>query len=150
VCTAAGVLTHADDALAACATAAPSSVDEACAQALAQLAALDPPTAAAVANGLGPFLSVATLLFIIRRAPEDSTRQRAGGCAAVTPPAHAPLRLTRASAVVDVRTRIVMTWYPNIKDDAFPWIIVYAPTEPLLAPTRKLITPVGCAPAGAA
>jgi len=40
---------------------------------------------------------------------------------------------------------IVMTWYPNIKDDAFPWVIVYAPTEPLLAPTRKIITPVGCA-----
>ena len=37
-----------------------------------------------------------------------------------------------------------MTWYPDIKDDAFPWVIVYAPTEPLLAPTRKLITPVGC------
>ena len=37
-----------------------------------------------------------------------------------------------------------MTWYPDIKDDAFPWIIVYAPTEPLLAPTRKIITPVGC------
>lgn len=37
-----------------------------------------------------------------------------------------------------------MTWYPNVKDDAFPWSIVYAPTEPLLAPTRKLITPVGC------
>jgi YggT family protein len=38
-----------------------------------------------------------------------------------------------------------MTWYPNIKDDAFPWSIVYVPTEPLLAPTRRLITPVGCA-----
>ena len=37
-----------------------------------------------------------------------------------------------------------MTWYPNIKDDAFPWSLVYYPTEPLLAPTRKLITPVGC------
>jgi hypothetical protein len=40
-----------------------------------------------------------------------------------------------------------MTWYPDIKDDAFPWIIVFAPTEPLLAPTRKFITPVGCAAA---
>ena len=39
-----------------------------------------------------------------------------------------------------------MTWYPDIKDDAFPWVIVYAPTEPLLAPTRKIITPVGCVP----
>jgi hypothetical protein len=69
-CAAAGVLTHADDALAAaCATATPSGVDAACAQLLGQLAALDPPTAAAVANGLGPVFSVATLLFIIRRAP---------------------------------------------------------------------------------
>ena len=38
-----------------------------------------------------------------------------------------------------------MTWYPDIRDDAWPWSIVYVPTEPLLAPTRKLITPVGCA-----
>ena len=43
--------------------------------------------------------------------------------------------------------RIVMTWYPNIKDDAFPWSIFYIPTEPLLAPTRRVILPVGCGPA---
>ena len=36
-----------------------------------------------------------------------------------------------------------MTWYPNIKDDEFPWSIVYRPTEPLLGPTRRVIQPVG-------
>jgi uncharacterized protein YggT (Ycf19 family) len=46
--------------------------------------------------------------------------------------------------------RIVMTWYPDIKDDAFPWSIVYVPTEPLLAPTRRIITPVGCVTLAAA
>lgn len=36
-----------------------------------------------------------------------------------------------------------MTWYPNIKDDQFPWRIVYLPTEPLLVPMRKLVGGVG-------
>jgi YggT family protein len=71
---------------------------------LAQLAELDPATAATASSVLAPLLNVGELLFIVR---------------------------------------IVMTWYPNIKDDAFPWSLVYAPTEPLLSPTRKLITPVG-------
>jgi hypothetical protein len=118
-----------------CASAAPAlaaagelagSADEGCAQALFQLATLDPAGAAAVGAALGPVFSLATLLFIVRRVPCDAI-------GSVARPADA--RGAR---------RIVMTWYPDIKDDAFPWIIVYAPTEPLLAPTRKFITPVGC------
>lgn len=104
-----------------------ASADEACAQALFQLATLDPAGAAAVGAALGPVFSLATLLFIVRR-----VHRGAAACAA---------RLADARAA----RSIVMTWYPDIKDDAFPWIIVYAPTEPLLAPTRKFITPVGCA-----
>ena len=92
-----------------CAAAPPLSCVEAlpaspAAQLLAQLAELDPATAATASSVLAPLLNVGELLFIVR---------------------------------------IVMTWYPNIKDDAFPWSLVYAPTEPLLSPTRKLITPVG-------
>ncbi|XP_059656429.1 protein COFACTOR ASSEMBLY OF COMPLEX C SUBUNIT B CCB3, chloroplastic [Cornus florida] len=39
--------------------------------------------------------------------------------------------------------RIVMSWYPKIPVGKFPYVIAYAPTEPLLNPTRKLIPPLG-------
>jgi len=39
--------------------------------------------------------------------------------------------------------RIVMTWYPDIPGNKFPWAIAYFPTEPVLAPVRFVITPVG-------
>lgn len=38
--------------------------------------------------------------------------------------------------------RIVMTWYPQLPVGKFPYIIAYAPTEPFLSPTRKVIPPV--------
>lgn len=37
-----------------------------------------------------------------------------------------------------------MSWYPDVKDTELPWSIIYYPTEPLLAPTRRVISPVGC------
>ncbi|KAJ7555929.1 hypothetical protein O6H91_05G109200 [Diphasiastrum complanatum] len=39
--------------------------------------------------------------------------------------------------------RIVMSWYPQLPVNKLPYVIAYAPTEPVLAPTRKLIPPVG-------
>jgi len=39
--------------------------------------------------------------------------------------------------------RIVMTWYPNINVQEFPYKLAYLPTEPFLAPTRKVIPPLG-------
>lgn len=39
--------------------------------------------------------------------------------------------------------RIVLTWYPQIDLNQFPFNLVAVPTEPLLAPTRKLIPPLG-------
>ena len=39
--------------------------------------------------------------------------------------------------------RIVMSWYPNLPVGKFPYVIAYAPTEPLLVATRKVIPPVG-------
>ncbi|CAL5342834.1 unnamed protein product [Camellia sinensis] len=39
--------------------------------------------------------------------------------------------------------RIVMSWYPKLPVEKFPYVIAYAPTEPLLMPTRKLIPPLG-------
>ncbi|MCO5579742.1 hypothetical protein L7F22_033602 [Adiantum nelumboides] len=39
--------------------------------------------------------------------------------------------------------RIVMSWYPQLPVDKFPYIIAFAPTEPVLEPTRRLVPPVG-------
>ncbi|KAK4394600.1 protein COFACTOR ASSEMBLY OF COMPLEX C SUBUNIT B CCB3, chloroplastic [Sesamum angolense] len=39
--------------------------------------------------------------------------------------------------------RIVMSWYPKLPVEKFPYVIAYAPTEPLLVQTRKLIPPLG-------
>ncbi|XP_050210016.1 protein COFACTOR ASSEMBLY OF COMPLEX C SUBUNIT B CCB3, chloroplastic [Mercurialis annua] len=39
--------------------------------------------------------------------------------------------------------RIVMSWYPKIPVGKFPYVIAYAPTEPILGVTRKVIPPVG-------
>jgi len=39
--------------------------------------------------------------------------------------------------------RIVLTWYPQADLKKFPFNIVAVPTEPFLAPTRKLIPPIG-------
>lgn len=39
--------------------------------------------------------------------------------------------------------RIVLTWYPNVDLTQFPYKLVYLPTEPFLAPTRKIIQPLG-------
>jgi YggT family protein len=39
--------------------------------------------------------------------------------------------------------RIVLTWYPQADLQKFPFNIVAVPTEPFLAPTRRLIQPIG-------
>ncbi len=39
--------------------------------------------------------------------------------------------------------RIVLTWYPQIESQKFPFSIVIAPTEPFLSPSRKVIPPIG-------
>ena len=39
--------------------------------------------------------------------------------------------------------RIVLTWYPQVEQGKLPFSLAVWPTEPLLAPTRKLIPPIG-------
>ncbi len=39
--------------------------------------------------------------------------------------------------------RIVLTWYPQVESEQFPFNLVVGPTEPFLVPTRKLVPPVG-------
>ena len=39
--------------------------------------------------------------------------------------------------------RIILTWYPKVNLKSSFWPIIYLPTEPFLAATRKVITPIG-------
>ncbi|CAL4959280.1 unnamed protein product [Urochloa decumbens] len=39
--------------------------------------------------------------------------------------------------------RIVMSWYPRLPVTEFPYVLAYAPTEPFLAVTRRVIPPLG-------
>lgn len=39
--------------------------------------------------------------------------------------------------------RIVLSWYPQVELQKFPFNIVAVPTEPFLVPVRKLVPPVG-------
>jgi YggT family protein len=39
--------------------------------------------------------------------------------------------------------RIVLTWYPQIDLNRFPFNLVAIPTEPFLAITRKFVPPLG-------
>ncbi len=39
--------------------------------------------------------------------------------------------------------RIVLTWYPQIDPNKMPFNLVTWPTEPLLAPMRKIVPPLG-------
>ncbi len=39
--------------------------------------------------------------------------------------------------------RIILTWYPQADLSRFPFSLVVLPTEPFLAPTRKVIPPLG-------
>jgi YggT family protein len=39
--------------------------------------------------------------------------------------------------------RIVLTWYPQVEMEKMPFRLAIVPTEPFLAPTRKLVPPLG-------
>lgn len=39
--------------------------------------------------------------------------------------------------------RIVLTWYPQVDLNRFPFNLIAWPTEPLLVPMRKLAPPIG-------
>ena len=39
--------------------------------------------------------------------------------------------------------RIVLTWYPQLDLNQFPYNLAVVPTEPFLVPTRKIVPPIG-------
>ncbi|HEY9859295.1 MAG TPA: YggT family protein [Candidatus Obscuribacterales bacterium] len=39
--------------------------------------------------------------------------------------------------------RIVLTWYPQVNLNQFPFNVVAWPTEPFLIPLRKIVPPIG-------
>lgn len=39
--------------------------------------------------------------------------------------------------------RIVLTWYPQVDLNRFPLNVVNRLTEPMLAPSRKIVSPIG-------
>ena len=39
--------------------------------------------------------------------------------------------------------RIVLTWYPEAELTRFPFSLAVFPTEPLLKPLRKIVSPIG-------
>jgi len=39
--------------------------------------------------------------------------------------------------------RIVLTWYPQVNLNSFPFNVVAWPTEPFLSPLRKVVPPLG-------
>lgn len=39
--------------------------------------------------------------------------------------------------------RIVLTWYPQVDLNRFPFNLVAWPTEPFLVPVRKIVPPLG-------
>ena len=39
--------------------------------------------------------------------------------------------------------RIVLTWYPQVDLARFPFNVIAVPTEPFLAPSRKIVSPLG-------
>lgn len=39
--------------------------------------------------------------------------------------------------------RIILTWYPQLDLNRFPFNVVAWPTEPFLVPMRKMIPPIG-------
>jgi YggT family protein len=39
--------------------------------------------------------------------------------------------------------RIVLTWYPQLDLNRFPFNVIALPTEPFLIPLRKIVPPIG-------
>ena len=61
----------------------------------------------------------------------------------VLPPLHLVLGLLLSAWTLLFLFRIVLTWYPQVDLSKGAMRLVAIPTEPLLAPTRRLVAPIG-------
>ncbi|MFM2079851.1 MAG: hypothetical protein RLZZ219_533 [Cyanobacteriota bacterium] len=59
------------------------------------------------------------------------------------PPIHLALGLLLAAWTLLFLFRIVLTWYPQVDLSRGAMRLLAIPTEPLLAPTRRLVAPIG-------
>lgn len=63
--------------------------------------------------------------------------------ATVLPLLHLLLGLVLAAWTLMFLFRIVLTWYPQVDLQQGGWRLIHLPTEPVLAPTRRLVAPIG-------
>ena len=63
--------------------------------------------------------------------------------ATVLPLLHLLLSLGLAAWTLLFLFRIVLTWYPQVDLQRGGWRLLHGPTEPLLAPTRRWVAPIG-------
>lgn len=54
-----------------------------------------------------------------------------------------PLGLLLGLMILLFIFRIVLSWYPQANFQQFPFNLIYWLTEPVLAPTRKVVPPLG-------
>lgn len=40
-------------------------------------------------------------------------------------------------------SRVVLSWFPRVRLNVLPWVVLYEPTEPVLKQVRKVIKPMG-------
>ena len=59
------------------------------------------------------------------------------------PAFHLALGLLLAALTLAFLLRIVLTWYPQVDLKQGAWPMIGWPTEPVLAATRKVVSPIG-------
>ena len=59
------------------------------------------------------------------------------------PAVHLALGLLLAALTLAFLLRIVLTWYPQVDLKQGAWPLIALPTEPVLAATRKVVSPIG-------
>lgn len=59
------------------------------------------------------------------------------------PAIHLALGLLLAALTLAFLLRIVLTWYPQLDLNRGFWPLIAWPTEPFLAATRKVVSPIG-------
>ena len=75
--------------------------------------------------------------------PVLSPEAIASTLARILPLVHLLVGLVLAAWTLLFLFRIVLTWYPQVDLQRGGWRLLHGPTEPLLAPTRRWVAPIG-------